>query len=145
MTDGLQPFLSDAVVALHAPTQVWSARSGELGADPIHGVFHGDTRFIRETSLTYGTDAATHRPEWISTDEVSASALRFDGLLRRADDRTRRGLAAAAEAFEFRMPELHAGDARGDVTVPAPYPAECRPQAWSAAAAVVCAKILADA
>ncbi len=32
------------------------------------------------------------------------------------------------------MPELHSGDA--GVSAPAPYPAACRPQAWSAAASV---------
>ncbi|GAB3618338.1 glycogen debranching N-terminal domain-containing protein [Okibacterium endophyticum] len=46
------------------------------------------------------------------------------------------GLLAAAEAFQFRMPELHSGDARSRFLVPTPYPAACRPQGWSAAAAV---------
>jgi hypothetical protein len=45
------------------------------------------------------------------------------------------GLLAAAVAFDFRMPELHSGDAAADASRPAPYPAACRPQAWSAAAA----------
>ncbi len=49
------------------------------------------------------------------------------------------GLLAAAEAFDYRIPELHAGDARADVPVPVPYPASCRPQAWSSAAAVAIA------
>lgn len=44
-------------------------------------------------------------------------------------------LLDAAVAFDFRMPELHAGDSAADVSRPAPYPAACRPQAWSAAAA----------
>ncbi|MFT3796932.1 glycogen debranching N-terminal domain-containing protein [Microbacterium sp.] len=52
------------------------------------------------------------------------------------------GLLAAAEAFAYRMPELHAGDAAADVPRPAPYPAACRPQAWSAAAAVTAWDIL---
>ena len=46
------------------------------------------------------------------------------------------GLLAAAEAFDYRLPELYGGDARAEVPVPVPYPAACRPQAWSAAAAV---------
>jgi glycogen debranching enzyme len=33
------------------------------------------------------------------------------------------------------MPELHSGEA--DVSSPLPYPAACRPQAWSAAASIV--------
>jgi hypothetical protein len=47
------------------------------------------------------------------------------------------GLLTAAEAFGYRMPELHGGDARADLTRPMPYPAACRPQAWSAAAAIL--------
>ncbi len=93
MTAGLQPFLSDAVVVLRAPTQVWSRADGEIGAPSpdtgsIDGVFHGDTRFIRATRVRYGTDAATHAPEWISRSADSASDARFEALLRRLDDRT---------------------------------------------------------
>ena len=46
------------------------------------------------------------------------------------------GLLAAAEAFGYRLPELHGGEGRGDAPVPVPYPASCRPQAWAAASAV---------
>jgi len=41
------------------------------------------------------------------------------------------GLLSAAAAFDWRLPELFSGENRG----PVPYPAACRPQAWSAAAA----------
>ena len=44
------------------------------------------------------------------------------------------GLLAAAEHFGFRLPELYSGDARAEFSSPTPYPAACRPQAWSAAA-----------
>lgn len=47
------------------------------------------------------------------------------------------GLLAAAGPFDNRLPELFSGDARDAVRRPVPYPASCRPQAWSAAAAVV--------
>jgi glycogen debranching enzyme len=46
------------------------------------------------------------------------------------------GLLAAAESFDYRMPELHSGDAAETTSRAIPYPAACRPQAWSAAAAV---------
>ncbi|MEV1171681.1 glycogen debranching N-terminal domain-containing protein [Nonomuraea sp. NPDC049784] len=49
------------------------------------------------------------------------------------------GLLAAAESFGYRLPELYAGDARDQVGRPVAYPAACRPQAWSAAAAVAIA------
>ena len=47
------------------------------------------------------------------------------------------GLLAAAEAFGFRLPELHAGHGRDELSRPMPYPAACHPQAWSAAAAIL--------
>ncbi|MCU1598706.1 MAG: amylo-alpha,6-glucosidase [Glaciihabitans sp.] len=46
------------------------------------------------------------------------------------------GLLAAAASFDYRMPELHSGDAATAFSRAVPYPAACRPQAWSAAAAV---------
>ncbi|WP_163543451.1 glycogen debranching N-terminal domain-containing protein [Occultella kanbiaonis] len=46
------------------------------------------------------------------------------------------GLVRAAPAFDFRLPELFAGDAAAEVSRPVPYPASCRPQAWAATAAV---------
>jgi glycogen debranching enzyme len=45
------------------------------------------------------------------------------------------GLLRASLAFDRRLPELWSGEGR-----PVPYPAACRPQAWSAAAAVVVAE-----
>jgi glycogen debranching enzyme len=47
------------------------------------------------------------------------------------------GLLRASVAFDQRLPELWSGEGR-----PVPYPASCRPQAWSAAAAVVVAEAL---
>ena len=52
-----------------------------------------------------------------------------DGLLE--------GLLRASVAFDQRLPELWSGEGR-----PVPYPAACRPQAWSAAAAVAVATVL---
>ena len=80
----LQPLLNDAVITLRAPTQVWSDRSGDLGAQPIHGVYHGDVRHVRQITLTVGGSA----PEWISVSPDGASAVTFGGLLRAVDDGT---------------------------------------------------------
>jgi glycogen debranching enzyme len=46
------------------------------------------------------------------------------------------GLLAAAESFDYRLPELYGGESRAEVPRPVPYPAACRPQAWSAASSV---------
>jgi glycogen debranching enzyme len=48
-----------------------------------------------------------------------------------------RGLLAAGAAFGFRLPELYGGETVADGRLPLAYPAACRPQAWSAAAALV--------
>ena len=79
----LQPLLSDAVIALRAPTQVWSAASGDLGAAAIHGVYHGDIRHVREA------DAHVRRRGCRSGSRSSAdgpSRVVFGGLLRALDD-----------------------------------------------------------
>lgn len=55
------------------------------------------------------------------------------------------GMLAAAEAFGYRVPELFAGDDAADTVAPAPYPAACRPQAWSAAAAVTAWDVIRSA
>ncbi|RUR01545.1 glycogen debranching N-terminal domain-containing protein [Labedella endophytica] len=78
-----QPLLNDSVIALRAPTQVWSARSGDMGASAIDGVYHGDVRFLRRAVLTYDG----HLPEWISVSPDGPSRVVFGGLLREIDDR----------------------------------------------------------
>ena len=47
------------------------------------------------------------------------------------------GLLTAAEAFNYRLPEVYGGDSRDALGRPVPYPAACHPQAWSAATAIV--------
>ncbi|MDQ3616008.1 MAG: amylo-alpha-1,6-glucosidase [Actinomycetota bacterium] len=46
------------------------------------------------------------------------------------------GMVRAASSFDFRLPELYGGDSSEDAGSPLPYPAACRPQAWSAAAPI---------
>lgn len=77
------------------------------------------------------------------------TAMIIDGMLRDgfADEaRTvAEGLLAAAASFDWRLPELFAGVSREESSRAIPYPAACRPQAWSAAAAVVVARALSGA
>ena len=67
------------------------------------------------------------------------TAIVVDGLVRaglgEAAEPLVQGLLAAAEAFDQRLPELWSGEG-----APVPYPSACKPQAWSAAAAVVVAR-----
>ncbi|MER5225621.1 glycogen debranching N-terminal domain-containing protein [Streptomyces flaveus] len=68
------------------------------------------------------------------------TAIAVTGLARsghsEAAARLVEGILAAAPAFDYRLPELWGGDARADTPAPVPYPAACRPQAWSAASAI---------
>ncbi|MFI9487829.1 glycogen debranching N-terminal domain-containing protein [Promicromonospora sp. NPDC052451] len=81
-TRPLQPLLDDAVIALRAPTQVWSGRDGDLGAAPVDGVYHGDVRHVRGLVL----ECAESAVEYVSVAPESASRVVFGGLLRGADD-----------------------------------------------------------
>lgn len=69
------------------------------------------------------------------------TAIVLGGLARAGCDDAARtlaeGLLRAAEAFDYRLPELYGGDDRDALGRPVPYPAACRPQAWSAASAVL--------
>ncbi|TPW78168.1 amylo-alpha-1,6-glucosidase [Schumannella soli] len=72
---------------------------------------------------------------WAHDTAVVIRGLLLEG--RRAEARQlAEGLLAAAAGFGYRMPELHGGDPAADIPSPVPYPAACRPQSWSAAAAV---------
>jgi hypothetical protein len=74
------------------------------------------------------------------------TAIVIRGLARSGHARLAAGLAdgllAAAGGFGWRLPELYGGQARADTPWPTPYPAACRPQAWSAAAVAVLAQTL---
>ncbi len=72
---------------------------------------------------------------WTHDTAIAIAGLARDGFRDEADELTR-GLLAAASGFNYRMPELHSGDSAAEFPTPIPYPASCRPQAWSAAAAV---------
>jgi glycogen debranching enzyme len=78
---------------------------------------------------------------WTHDSAICAHGMARAGL-REPARRVVDGLLAAAEGFGYRVPELHAGDASSDTSRPTPYPAACRPQAWSAAAAVTCREVL---
>ncbi|REE95385.1 glycogen debranching N-terminal domain-containing protein [Thermomonospora umbrina] len=52
------------------------------------------------------------------------------------------GLLSAASHFAYELPELWSGAARRAGRGPETYPAACRPQAWAAAASVLCLRAL---
>ena len=97
---------------------------------------------------TMSTEAAGYWPLSYHGGSVWAhdTAIAVHGMMRAGLDTDARMVAEQlldlAEGFEYRVPELHAGDALVPGGAPLPYPAACRPQAWSAAAAVVVAQAL---
>lgn len=70
---------------------------------------------------------------WIHDTAICALGLAAEGLHAQAAQVTARMLAAS-ESFDYRNPELY-GDS-GVLGRPIPYPASCRPQAWSAASSI---------
>jgi glycogen debranching enzyme len=91
---------------------------------------------------TMSTDSAGYWPlsyhggsVWTHDTAIAIAGLARDGFTEEAASLVS-GLLAAASAFDYRMPELHSGDPATSFPAPVPYPAACRPQAWSAAAAI---------
>ncbi|KRC92418.1 hypothetical protein ASE25_03510 [Terrabacter sp. Root85] len=70
---------------------------------------------------------------WTHDTAITAIGLSREGFGAEASE-VARTLLASAEAFSYRWPELYSGLALAGA--PTPYPASCRPQAWSAASAV---------
>jgi len=71
---------------------------------------------------------------WTHDTAIGAWGLAREGKRNEAT-KVAQSLLASAEAFDYRWPELYAG--AGVLDRPVPYPASCRPQAWSAASAAV--------
>jgi glycogen debranching enzyme len=91
---------------------------------------------------TMSTDSAGYWPlsyhggsVWAHDTAIAIRGLAGAGFAEAAA-RLTDGLLAAATSFDYRMPELHSGDPASGFARAVPYPAACRPQAWSAAAAV---------
>lgn len=80
---GRQPLLNDAIVVLEAPTQAWSSPSGDLGGSPIHGVFHGDWRYVRALELRVAGE-----PVEATGTARDATSAAFHGVARAIDDET---------------------------------------------------------
>ena len=89
---------------------------GNLGYNPIG--YHTGTVWPHDSSMVaYGLALGGYREDAV---------------------RIQRGLVNAAEHFSWRLPEVIAGYDRGRTGFPVEYPVACSPQAWSAAAALLC-------
>ncbi|HEV7655965.1 MAG TPA: glycogen debranching N-terminal domain-containing protein [Mycobacteriales bacterium] len=92
--------------------------SRSAGFNPLS--YHGGSVWAHDTAIALRGLAAT------GTEAARATAASYV-----------HGLLAAGAAFDFRLPELYGGETAGGGRLPLAYPAACRPQAWSAAAALV--------
>ncbi|WP_314174057.1 glycogen debranching N-terminal domain-containing protein [Streptomyces winkii] len=100
---------------------------------------HLDSGFGLRT-LAADSDGFTPLGYHIGTVWPHDTAIAIQGLARdghhAAAEALAAGLVRASVSFDGRLPELFAGHGSRTDSRPAPYPAACRPQAWSAAAAV---------
>ncbi|MFC4996811.1 glycogen debranching N-terminal domain-containing protein [Dactylosporangium cerinum] len=84
-------------------------------------------RTLAVTSAGYDAGSYHAGSVWPHDTVIALLGLARDGHREEAASLVG-ALLAAAERFDFRLPELYGGD--DDAT---PYPAACRPQAWAAA------------
>lgn len=78
---------------------------------------------------------------WSHDTAIVIEGMLRDGFTGEAA-RVAEGLLAAAEGFDYRLPELFGGHPADEVWPPVPYPASCRPQAWAATSVVPVARAL---
>ncbi|CUR58031.1 conserved hypothetical protein [metagenome] len=114
---------------------------GEEGVDVVSRRLVGPDMLSGFGIRTLSTQAAGYSPTgyhvgsvWPHDTAICLAGLAAEGRPETAP--VAEALLAALAAFDGRPPELFAGDARSSQPVPLPYPAACRPQAWSAASAV---------
>jgi glycogen debranching enzyme len=106
-------------------------RLGRSDLDSGYGL-----RTLSSTSSGYGPLRYHGGSVWAHDTAIAIAGLAKSGHTAIAAQLLE-GVLAAGEEFDYRLPELHAGDARGTAPTTVPYPAACRPQAWSAASAIV--------
>jgi glycogen debranching enzyme len=70
---------------------------------------------------------------WPHDTAIVAEGLRRYGFRDQASDLVA-ALFDAAPSFDYQLPEVFAGYARVETTIPVEYPTASRPQAWAAAA-----------
>ena len=118
--------------------------TGTLNAEEVERVAHTLTSpelLSRYGICTLANDNVGFNPIGYHTGSIWThdTAICAWGLARegKRDEATRvaQSLLASAEAFDYRWPELYAS--AGVLDRPVPYPASCRPQAWSTASAAV--------
>lgn len=97
--------------------------SSSAGYNPLS--YHAGSVWTHDTAIAIAGLAVE------AGNEVPGAAAAAGALIE--------GLLAAGAGFDYRLPELFGGQPAEEAALlprPVPYPASCRPQAWSAASAV---------
>lgn len=113
------------------PREVGEAAAARLAADDLTTSWGVRTLGSRERA--YNPLAYHLGSIWPHDSAIVAAGLARYGHADGAR-RVTAGLLRAAEAFDWRLPELLAGFSADDLPHPVPYPVACSPQAWSATA-----------
>ena len=94
--------------------------SASAGFNPYS--YHGGSVWTHDTAIAIAGLAGVGTP---AADDLAHALIE--------------GLLETASRFDYRLPELFAVEAQnaGVTSIPIAYPASCRPQAWSAASAIV--------
>ena len=92
-------------------------------------------RTMSSDSVGYGALRYHCGTVWAHDTVIAISGLLKHGRTQEASGLVE-GFLAASAGFDGRVPELWSGDSRSGIDLPVPYPAACRPQAWSAASSV---------
>ncbi len=107
-----------------------------LGAPDLNSGF--GLRTLATSSLGYNPFSYHRGSVW-----PHDTAIAIGGLARTGGEEAQRsanllieGLLSAAEAFDYRLPELYSGCEKAGHRRPLPYPAACHPQAWTAASSI---------
>jgi len=97
---------------------------------------------------TMGSDEAAYNPisyhngtVWPHDSSLAAWGLARHGYVEGAR-RIARALVEAAGHFEWSLPEVFAGYARGETPFPIAYPTAARPQAWAAGTPILLVRVL---
>ncbi|MFF2331654.1 MULTISPECIES: glycogen debranching N-terminal domain-containing protein [unclassified Streptomyces] len=115
----------------HEESALLAARLGAPDLDSGHGL-----RTLSSDSVIYNPYGYHIGSIWPHDTAIAVHGLVKAGFPEAAASLSE-GLLTASAAFDARLPELFAGHGAGTDTVPSPYPASCRPQAWAAASSVM--------
>ncbi len=90
-------------------------------------------RTLATTMSAYNPLSYHNGSVWPHDSAIAVAGLARYGFMPQAQ-RVAKAIALAADSFGGRLPELFAGLASDELSVPVSYPSSCSPQAWAAAA-----------